>query len=378
MPASSTILIPCNGPGTNPSSHGAATPTNDRGIAPAYGRGVTETEPGLASSPGRVTLLGEHTDYNGGCALGVATEQRTTVHATTARHGVLEVTSSALGSASTTLARPTGPPHLLLAASLARAAGVTAARLEVRSELPIGAGLSSSAAYAVATALALGMTGDPVTLARACQAAERAAGSDVGLLDQMVVLVARRGEIVDLDFIGPTATSMALPSSIGLSVVDSGERRTVAASAYKARREECKAAARVLGPLGRATRGQLTALDDPQLRRRARHVVAECERVDRARRALAAGDLVSFGVLVDEGHASLRDDFEASTPRVEAIRDVLRALPGVVGVRLTGAGFGGALLVVHEPDAAVALDGHWSSRLVPSDGASVSSTPTPR
>jgi galactokinase len=333
---------------------------------------------GRASSPGRVTLLGEHTDYNDGRALAIATQQRTTVIATAGDRGVVEVRSSELGVAATSLAQPTGPPHVLLASALARAMALPGARLTVSSELPIGAGLSSSAAYAVATALALGMSGDPVSVATACQAAERDAGSDVGLLDQLVVLLATRGTVVDIEFVGPTWTSIGLPDAIGLSVVDSGERRSVAGSAYGTRREECDAAARFLGPLGRATRDGLASIDDAVLRRRARHVISECERVVAARGALLDADLDALGSLVDASHASLRDDFDASTPVVEAARDALRGKPGVVGVRLTGAGFGGSLLVVHHPGAAVALEGRWSSRLVGSDGASVSSSPTAR
>jgi galactokinase len=339
---------------------------------------MDEVETGHASAPGRVTLLGEHTDYNEGRALAIATPQRTSV---TAAHGPkdsVEVVSSDLGTAATSLASPSGPPFVRIAAALARAAGTPGVRLSVSSELPIGAGLSSSAAYAVATALALGVSGDPVSVATACQSAERAAGSDVGLLDQLVVLLASRGAVVDLDFYGPTWTSIALPDAIGLTVVDSGERRTIARSAYRSRRDECEDAARVLGPLGRATRDGLASIDDPVLRRRARHVVSECERVLAAREALAREDLDAFGRLVDASHASLRDDFDASTPHVETARDQLRGMPGVVGVRLTGAGFGGALLVVHDPGVPIGLTGHWSSRLVASDGATVNSSRTPR
>jgi galactokinase len=333
---------------------------------------------GRASSPGRVTLLGEHTDYNAGRALAVATTQRTTVSAWTGPRGSVEVVSEDLGTATTTLAAPSGPPFARIAADLARAASAPGVRLEVSSDLPIGAGLSSSAAYAVAVALALGVPGDPLSIATACQAAERAAGSDVGLLDQLTVLLVTRGEAIELDFGGPSWTSIALSHAIGLSVVDSGERRTITGSAYRTRREECEAAARVLGPLGLTSRAALGALDDPVLRRRARHVVAECERVQAAEEALRRADLAAFGALVDASHLSLRDDFDASTPAVEAARDQLRGMRGVVGVRLTGAGFGGALLVVHDPEATIALPGHWSSSLVGAEGARVSQPPTAR
>lgn len=319
-----------------------------------------------------MTILGEHTDYNRGRSIGVATEQRTVVVVEDGAPGTVEVVSSSCGTASTSVAHPSGEAFVVLAASLARAAGVDGVRLTADGDLPVGAGLSSSASYAVAVALALGIEGTPLDVARACQAAERATGSDVGLLDQLVILSAHTGSFVDLDFAGPVVDVLDLHAAIGLSVVDSGERRLVATSAYAARRAECAAAAAVIGPLGLARLADLDRLADPVLARRARHVVSECTRVDAARDALRAGDLGWLGRLLDEGHASLRDDFDASTPSVEAARAELATLPGVVGVRLTGAGFGGCLLVAHDPDADVVPPGRWGSRLTGGAGASVS------
>ena len=328
-----------------------------------------------AEAPGRVTILGEHTDYNEGRALGVATEERTIATCEPGRAGIVEVASSACGTATASIPHPEGPAFVVLAAALARVAGVNGARITVEGDLPLGAGLSSSASYAVAVALALGVEGTPLELARACQAAERAAGADVGLLDQLVILAASDGCVVDLDFAGPTVRSLTLHHAIGLSVVDTGERRLVADSAYAERRAECAAAAMELGrPLGAARREDLERLDDPVLLGRARHVVSECERVDGARRALRDGDLGSLGRLLDEGHASLRDDFESSTLAVEAVREKLASQRGVVGVRLTGAGFGGCLLVAHDPAVAVSVPSRWCSRLTGSRGAVVSST----
>lgn len=320
-----------------------------------------------------MTVLGEHTDYNEGRALAVATPQCTVVVAVPGTAGVLEVASSARGTARCPIDDPSGPPFLLLAAALARAAGCTGAGLTVTGDLPLGAGLSSSASYAVAVALALGVDGDAVGIAEVCQAAERSAGSDVGLLDQLTVLAASDGDLVDLDFAGPTVRTVPLPEGIGLTVVDSGERRVVGETAYAARRAECAAAAALIGtPLGRASLGDLERLGDDVLVRRARHVVTECARVDAARAAIGTCDLVAVGQLLDEGHTSLRDDFGVSTPRVEAARSQLRANFGVVGVRLTGAGFGGSLLVAHDPGAHVDVGSRWSTRLLGSGGASVS------
>lgn len=319
-------------------------------------------------------MLGEHTDYNEGRSLGIATRERTVVVADAGPAGVVEVTSTACGLATCSLAAPVGPPFVLLAASLARTAGVDGVRLRVDGDLPVGAGLSSSASYAVAVALALGIELDAIELARCCQAAERVAGTDVGLLDQLVILEAREGTVVALDFTGPGVSTLALHPSIGLTVVDSGERRELASTAYGERRAECAAAAAVIGPLGHAGLGDLGRIDDALLRRRARHVVTECRRVDEARTLLRDGDLVRLGQLLDEGHASLRDDFEVSTPSLEALRAELAEQRGCVGVRLTGAGFGGCLLVAHDPAIDLATGGRWSTRLEGAGGAAVSST----
>jgi galactokinase len=339
----------------------------------SYGGAVPVARTATAKAPGRVTVLGEHTDYNAGRSLAVATPQRTVIVAAPGAPGMLEVASTACGTASCALDDPSGPSFLILAASLAHAVGCTSAQLRVSGDLPLGVGLSSSASYAVCVALALGIEGGAVEVATACQVAERRAGSDVGLLDQLAILGARPGEVVDLDFAAPDVRTFALHPAIGLTVVDSGERRLVGSSAYATRRAECAAAAAAIGgQLGRATLHDLERMDDELLVRRARHVVTECERVHAARDALRLGDLAGLGQLLDAGHASLRDDFDVSTPRVESARDELAALHGVVGVRMTGAGFGGCLLVAHDPDAAPALPDRWSTRLPGSAGASVS------
>lgn len=329
----------------------------------------------VAHAPGRVTILGEHTDYNEGRSLAIATPQRTVVAVEPGVAGRLRIDSEALGSTSGAIGATAGPSQLVLAAALAREVGCDGASLRVTGDLPVGAGLSSSAAYAVAVALALGVGGGPLAIARSCQAAERAAGSDVGLLDQLAILTARDGAVVLLDFASLEVATVPLPPAIGLSAVDSGERRAVATTAYATRRAECEAAAARLGtPLGAATVGDLDRLVDEPLHRRARHVVTECARVDAGREAIAAGDVVGLGRLLDEGHESLRDDFETSTRGVEAARDALRALDGVLGVRLCGAGFGGCLVVAHDPAWSPSLPGRWSARLVGAAGASLSSS----
>ena len=329
----------------------------------------------VAHAPGRVTILGEHTDYNEGRSLAIATPQRTVVAVEPGVAGRLRIDSEALGSTSGAIGATAGPSQLVLAAALAREVGCDGASLRVTGDLPVGAGLSSSAAYAVAVALALGVGGGPLAIARSCQAAERAAGSDVGLLDQLAILTARDGAVVLLDFASLEVATVPLPRR------DRAQRRRLRRASCRRHDRLRDATRRVRGrcgaarhALGAATVGDLDRLVDEPLHRRARHVVTECARVDAGREAIAAGDVVGLGRLLDEGHESLRDDFETSTRGVEAARDALRALDGVLGVRLCGAGFGGCLVVAHDPAWSPSLPGRWSARLVGAAGASLSSS----
>jgi galactokinase len=161
-------------------------------------------------------------------------------------------------------------------------------------------------------------------------------------------------------------TPVVVPDGVDVVVVHSGQRRALAATAYAERRAECDAAAALIGPLREADIGAAEAIADPVLRRRARHVVTENVRVMAMASALDAGDSVAAGALMDESHASLASDFEVSTPALDALVTRLAATPGVLGARLTGAGFGGCVVALAEPDAAV--DG-W--RLQAAAGATV-------
>ncbi len=154
---------------------------------------------------------------------------------------------------------------------------------------------------------------------------------------------------------------MAIPEDVAILVVDSGERRSIADSPYRLRRQECERAAARLGcPLGRADVGALSRLLDPVLARRARHVVTEGRRVDEVARALDAGDPATAGELLVASHRSLADDFECSTPTVDALVADVRAQPGVWGARMTGGGFGGSVVALCRPGA-VPLD-RWPGR----------------
>jgi galactokinase len=237
----------------------------------------------------------------------------------------------------------------------------------VRTEIPIGAGLSSSAALEVALALALGFVGTPAETAALCQEAEQAAsGVPCGVMDQLASLAGVEGHALLIDCATLDITPVEIPDSVAVVVVDSGQRRELATSAYAARRAECEAAARLVGPLRNATIDDVAGLDDPVLQRRARHVVTENARVLAFAGALRTGDLLEAGRLMDESHASLRHDFEVSTAVIDDLVAKVAATSGVYGARMTGGGFGGCVVALADPTSPLA---GW--RLTASDGATV-------
>ena len=279
-----------------------------------------------AFAPGRVNLLGEHTDYNGGLCLPLAIEQGITVTAAG------EVTEN---------------PYVQ---GVAAELGLGPVEVEIASDLPIGAGLSSSAALCVAAALALGADpSQPVALAELCSRVERErAGANTGLLDQLASLLGREGHALRLDM--RTLEAEPVPLDLGgwrLVVMDSGAARTNAASGYNERRRECEEACRLLGVESLSQAGDIAPLPEP-LRSRARHVREENGRVDRGVAALRAGDMPALGDLLNASHAGLRDLYDVSVPAVE--RTVEAALAaGAAGARLHGGGFGGGVLALFGP-----------------------------
>jgi galactokinase len=189
-------------------------------------------------------------------------------------------------------------------------------------------------------------------MARLCQQAEEAAtGVPTGLMDQLTVMAGIEGAALLIDFDDLSVRAVPLPEGAEVVVVHSGEHRSLDRTPYAARRAECDAAAYRLGPLGRLGADAMLGLPDALLRRRARHVVTECDRVRWCAAALGSGDLVDAGRLMSASHTSLSEDFDASTPALDALVQHLQAIPGVYGARMTGAGFGGCVVVLAEPGA---------------------------
>jgi galactokinase len=310
-----------------------------------------------ARAPGRVTIVGDHTDYNGGLSLPMAIELATQVDFTPKPGSFL------IGIDSDQF--PGHPTEIMLGdtapvrAEAALAAGLlrlqpppSGGAARVRSTIPVGAGLSSSAAFSVALLLALGHDPDPVALARVCQEAERSAGIQVGLLDPLVIAGATAGHALHIDFDTLETRQVAVPESAAFLLVHSEAPRLLTNTPYAERRAECERAAHILGrPLGLCTLGDLSALHNPILRRRARHVITECARVQEAERLLGRGNLAGLGAVMTEGHRSMADDYRMSVPAVDELVEHLSAQPGVLGARMTGGGFGGCVIALCRPDS---------------------------
>lgn len=323
-----------------------------------------------AFAPGRVNLIGDHTDHTGGYALPMAVQLGTTVSVAVGGPHVRLVSDAEDGDAVVPLGvtEPTSvaPPWArYVAGVVAEVRPGVGIDGTIATTLPVGAGLSSSASLQVAVALALGFEGSALDLSRVCQRAEqRASGVPCGLMDQLAATGGVDGHVLLVDCSTDSVTPIAVPEGLEVVAVHSGEMRTLVGSAYTERAEACERARAIVGPLRDASVAGLGDISDPVVRRRARHVITENERVLDVVDALRRDDGVTAGARMDESHVSLRDDFEVSTPALDALVTRLRRTPGVLGARLTGAGFGGCAVALCEHGA---LDEGW--RLRPSDGA---------
>ncbi len=317
--------------------------------------------------PGRVNLIGEHTDYNEGLALPFALHLGVTIDVATRNDQQTWIEFEGGSRARIDVCDST-EQSLQMASAVFRRSPRRGIDLRVSSTLPTGAGLSSSAAYIGALALALGVRGTLLTMARFVQACEADVGSDVGLLDQIATLGATAQAASLIDFSELTVSHHPLPPSWRFTVVHSEVQRQLAHSGYADRRSECRAIYELVGSWSDLNLTSLNRLPSP-LQQRARHIVTENQRVRHFVAAMAADHIITAGQILTESHASLRDDFEVSLPAVDALIDTIAVVPGVRGARLIGGGFGGCVLVLHEPNTEVAIPGHRSWSVEPSEGA---------
>jgi galactokinase len=321
----------------------------------------------LGDAPGRVNLLGEHTDYNDGFVLPTAIPQRTAVAVGLGAGGMHRFYAADLDEHAAVSAAPGAPPppgfarYLFGCIRVLEREGhsVPPLHVHVTSRIPMGAGLSSSAALEVATLRALrALLGVALTDVRIAELGQRAeiefAGVNCGIMDQMASSLADTSHLLFLDTRTLERRLLPLPAGAEILVLDSGVARTLSGSGYNERRAQCEEAARQLGV--RALRdvtaqADVERLPDPE-RRRARHVVTENKRVLEAAEGLSAP---AFGERMNASHASLRDDYEVSVPALDVLVALLQETSGVYGARLTGAGFGGACVALVAAGQAAAI-----------------------
>jgi galactokinase len=325
----------------------------------------------IATAPGRVNLIGEHTDYNDGFVLPAALPLETTVEFAARTDTTTRVWSADY---------PDEQPQHFSLDHIERAhnwtdyvRGMAWVLLDhglrqgfdarISSHVPVGSGLSSSAALLIAVGRAVRaafqLSIDDLLLARLARKAETDfVGAPVGIMDQMACSLADESSALFIDTQTLAYERIPLPPTATLLVIDSGIRHSHITSEYRVRREECARAAAALGvgslrEVGAGDMRAIDALPEP-LNRRARHVVTENIRVLTAVDALRANDPVEVGRLFGESHASMRDDFQISTPTIDALVNTARAVQGVYGARLTGGGFGGSIVALCEPSRALA------------------------
>jgi galactokinase len=334
----------------------------------------------IARAPGRVNLIGEHTDYNDGFVLPLAIERavwialrplgdrRVVAHSLdfeeTAEFDLDGLERGGEGWSEylkgTAWALEQGAHHLQ------GWEGVLA------SDVPIGAGLSSSAALELATARAFsavsGFPWDPPEMARLAQRAENGwVGVNCGIMDQMISAAGEPGHAVLIDCRSLATRSVPLPSGTVVVILDTATRRGLVDSAYNERRQQCEAAAAFFGvaALRDVEAHQFAAAEHrlgPLTARRARHVVSENERTLAAADAMRSGDAATLGRLMNASHKSLRDDFEVSSDALDALVECARAQPGCLGARMTGAGFGGCAVALVDAGASDAFTRETAAR----------------
>ena len=343
----------------------------------------------LVAAPGRVNLIGEHTDYNDGFVLPMAIRRYILMAADTNTRRQVTLHSETTGETATFGIRPKverGEPGWsnyvrgVIAGFQKLGKGATGFDAVIESSLPFGGGLASSAALEVATATLLeAMTGpvlEPLEKALLCQQAEHDfAGVPCGIMDQFTSILAQEDHALLLDCRSRTATSVAMTDpAVTVLIINTNIRHKLAESEYAKRRSQCEAAARVLkvAALRDATPEALNNARrqmEPAVFRRARHVISENARTVQAAQAIQASDWARVGELMYASHASLHEDYEVSCPELDTVVEIAQSIGevgGVIGCRMTGGGFGGCAVSLVKTDAVQrttrALDGAYEKK----------------
>ncbi len=315
----------------------------------------------IARAPGRVNLIGEHTDYNGGFVLPMAIDQAALIAARRRPDRRMRLVALDLGRAVSEFSldaverveTQTWSNYVRGVALELERAGARLSGLDVmiHSTVPVGSGLSSSAALEVCAATAFLAFGsfamDKVQIAQLGQRVENDfVGAKTGIMDQFISAAARAGNALLIDCRNLAYTDVPMPAGAAVVVCDTTKRRGLVTSEYNTRRNECEEAARRMGValLRDVTPAEFARWEPalpPVIARRARHVIGENDRVLQAVQAMRQGDLAAFGQYVNASHESLRDDYEVSCPELDTMVEIARRQPGCYGARMTGGGFGG-------------------------------------
>ncbi len=341
----------------------------------------------IAAAPGRVNVIGEHTDYNDGFVLPMAIERYTVIAAAPAKNGAAKIQLlSPLGDGAVTvdLTQPVKPapkgtwsnyPVGVIAGFVGRGAKPGGFDALIHSTVPLGGGLSSSAALEVATATLLeavtGLKLDPVDKALLCQKAEHDyAGMPCGIMDQFISVMGKKDHLLLLDCRSRKTELVPMKDpSKALLIINTNVKHELTGGEYAKRRAQCEQAANILSlsSLRDATADMLMRargkMEDVVFRR-ARHVIGEIERTPHAAEAVRASNWTTVGQLMYASHDSLRDDYEVSCPELDAVVEIAQAIGpkgGVIGCRMTGGGFGGCAVAMVNADAVTAISDRIAS-----------------
>jgi galactokinase len=341
-------------------------------------------DPQVFCAPGRVNLIGEHTDYNDGLVMPAAIEFSTLVAASPRKDGKIVVASQQfqeefefqLDQPSFRKKRWTNYVQGVAVTLAAAGFQIPGSNLLIGSDVPMGAGLSSSAALEVATGFALlqlaGIKPNLVELAKLCQQAENEfVGTRCGIMDQFVSCLAEQGHCLMIDCRSLKYLKLPVPDECALVICNSMVRHELAGGEYNVRRQQCEEGLAILRrfvPQARSLRDitpeqvtQYTGELPEVLYRRCRHVVTEIQRVTDAAAALNQGNMERFGELMRQSHISLRDDYEVSCPELDLLVNIAWQQPGVYGARMTGGGFGGCIINLVKREAVQQVTGYLAA-----------------